>query len=163
MIGFTTRTVGTLGRKYKAVDELLLLVDTGGNAAVSCPHLCSTSSEMLQASLRRSISSTRRDGPEITVESDDRRKLRKRMPPRRRDDGVSMFELPKYGDAMVPLPMVRSRPFLVPPLYPPAAVTFLFEFDALVGARWKYLQRVVVIQHEHRQTIASKVHRSQRS
>jgi len=39
MIGFTTRTVGTLGRKYKAVDELLLLVDTGGMQQYRVPSL----------------------------------------------------------------------------------------------------------------------------
>ena len=102
------------------------------------PHLCSMSSEILEARLRRRISSTRRDGPEITVESDDLRNVRKRMPPRRRDADVLAFELSKYGDGIGP-PMVRSRPFRVPPLYPPAAATFLLEFDELVGARWKYL------------------------
>jgi len=103
------------------------------------PHFCSTSSEILEAWLSRKISSTSRDGPEITVESDDLRNVRKRMPPRRVDE-VSAFELSKYRDAMGP-PRVRSRPFLVPPLYPPAAVTCLSEFAELVGARWKYLTK----------------------
>jgi hypothetical protein len=107
---------------------------------VVCPHLCSTSSEILEALLRRKISSTSRDGLDITVESDDLRNVRRRMPPRRRVGEVSTFELSKYGDAMGP-PIVKSRPFLVPPLYPPAAVTFLSEFARLVGARWKYLTK----------------------
>ena len=89
------------------------------------------------------------------VESDDLRNVRKSMPPRRRDDGVSTFEPSKYEDAMFPLPMVRSRPFLVPPLYPPAAVGCLFELDALLGARWKYLQKFAISKHNHRQKFSS--------
>ena len=135
MVGLAPFLVHIFGRRYIEVGEALLLVDVRGNAVVLRPHLCSTSSEILQALLRRKTSSTRRDGPEITVASDDLRKVRKRIPPRRSDDDVSTFELAKCGDVMLPLPMVRSRPFLVPPLYPPATLAFLFEFEALVGLR----------------------------
>jgi hypothetical protein len=132
-------TAGAFGCRHKDV-EVLPLADARGNAVVLRPHLCSTSSEILEALLRRNISSTSRDGPEITVESDDLRNVRKRTPPRRCVDDVSTFELSKYEDVMGP-PRVRSRPFLVPPLYPPAAVTFISELGELVGARWKYLTK----------------------
>ena len=144
MIGFAELfVVDTLGRICKEVDETLLLVDDGGNATVLRPHLCSTSSEILETLLSRRTSSTSKDGPEITVASDDLRSVRRRMPPRRSDDGLSTFVLSKCGDTMGPL-MVKSKPFLVPPLYPPAAVTFLFGFDDLVGARWKYLWKNII-------------------
>lgn len=61
--------------------------DDGGNAEVSSDHLVCTSSAMLDAPLSRKISSTRREGPDITLPSSDdvdiRRNVRKRAPPRR--------------------------------------------------------------------------------
>jgi hypothetical protein len=46
-IGLAVSLLDVLGRRYKEVGEALLLEDTGGNAEVSCPHLCPTSSEIL--------------------------------------------------------------------------------------------------------------------
>lgn len=90
--------------------------EDAGNADIFLFHLWATRSEMLVALLRRMISSTSKEGPEIILESGTRRNVRKRIPPVSVSQLLDLTSL-KYGDAIGP-PMVRSRPLRVPPRYP---------------------------------------------
>lgn len=101
-----------------------------GNAAIFPAHFSDTSSSMLDAPWRRRISSTSNEGPDITFESDTLRMVRRSTPPRRIEVLLCDVDVPATG-----LPMVKSTPFLLPPLYPPAAVCDKGEFEAYVGER----------------------------
>ena len=81
---------------------------------------------MLPAPQIRKISSTTKDGPEITLPSDMRLMERIRTPPR--GIGMSIFWLSTFKsdlgaeECITGAPNVRSNPFRVPPRKPPAAV-----------------------------------------
>ena len=57
--------------------------DGGGKTDMSFSQMSETRSAIFDALLRRRISSTKREGPEITLASLARRTERKRIPPRR--------------------------------------------------------------------------------
>ena len=78
------------------------------NADMSPDHFSLTSSGMSAAPLARKSSSTSREGPDMTVESEILRRVRSSMPPRTRT-GCVFEESGKLG-----VPMVRSSPFREP-------------------------------------------------
>lgn len=105
---------------------MLLLAE---RAEVSSAHVVCTSSLMEEASQRRRISSTRREGPETTFASDPvhgtERIERNSAPPRTSLPASAEAEVlddelapafSKYGEVtMTRPPKVRSSPFRVPP------------------------------------------------
>lgn len=80
------------------------------NADMSRNHFSLTSSGMSSAPLDRNNSSTRREGPDMTVESETLRRVRSNMPPRTGTGWA--FEVEESGELGVPI--VRSSPFREP-------------------------------------------------
>jgi hypothetical protein len=81
------------------------------NADMSLNHFSLTSSGMQSAPLDRNNSSTNREGPDypdMTVESETRRRVRSIMPPRTRT-GWAFEESGELG-----VPIVKSSPFREP-------------------------------------------------
>ena len=114
------------------------------------PHIVETSSVMLSVLLRDRIWSTRSEGPEMTLEPDTRRMVRRRAPPRR--SGASLGaslggpsgwisedeSAGKYGLALEVgggAPSVKSRPLRDPPLYSVRLVKLRWESNERLGAR----------------------------
>jgi hypothetical protein len=78
------------------------------NADMSPNHLSLTSSGMPSAPLDRNNSSTSREGPDMTVESETLRRVRSNMPPRTRTGWAS------EGSEELKVPIVKSSPFREP-------------------------------------------------
>lgn len=89
----------------------------------------------LGAPLTRSSSSTSSEGPEMSVPSETRRMLRRRIPPRVEDSG----SIDEVWEGKAGPPKVRSTPLRVPPLNPVKDVTDLVGSGDLLGDLWKYL------------------------
>lgn len=83
--------VGT-GFRYKDAAELVGVA--GVNAVLSPPHFSSTRLEMPADLLRSSTWSTISEGPDMTFESDTRRRDRRSAPPRGRGSSVVLLLAP---------------------------------------------------------------------
>src|ERR1700722_20778460 len=79
-VGFEAPEVFVFGWRRNQSEGNVPL-DGTGNAVRSPAHFRVTSSDILEALLRRRISSTSKDGPEITLESETLRMVRRRIPP----------------------------------------------------------------------------------
>jgi len=106
---------------------------------------------MLAVLLRDRIWSTRSEGPEVTLESDTRRIVRRRMPPRRSwgslgavlggssgwipDGGKYGLAFEAGGGVLEGAPSVKSTPLRVPPLYSVGLVGLRWESNERLGAR----------------------------
>src|SRR3979490_377797 len=81
------------------------------NADISPDHFSLTSSGMSSALLDRNNSSTSREGPDMTVESETRRGVRSSMPPR---TGAGWVWEEDWELGELSIPMVKSSPFREP-------------------------------------------------
>lgn len=83
--------LGWIGTGFRYKDVVALVRVVGVNAALSPPHFSSTRLEMLADLLRSRTWSTISEGPDMTFESDTRRRDRRSAPPRGRGPSVVLL------------------------------------------------------------------------